>query len=132
MLKFVRYYQKTAFEIKISKINSVHILKSQLVNSDFLSTANAAHSMQMDSMAAAGKARAAAAAALLSGAQLSQRNSPLLPPTSIPSFQGNTQQTAANQLATAIAHSRLAAAALYQNSAALYSQTSTGTFIMFF
>jgi len=87
--------------------------------------ANAAHSMQMDSMAAAGKARAAAAAALLSGAQLSQRNSPLLPPTSIPSFQGNTQQTAANQLATAIAHSRLAAAALYQNSAALYSQTST-------
>jgi len=85
--------------------------------------ANAAH-MQMDSMA--GKARAAAAAALLSGAQLSQaRNSPLVPPTSMPSFQGSTQQTAANQLATAIAHSRLAAAALYQNSAALYSQTST-------
>ena len=87
--------------------------------------------MQMDSMA--GKARAAAAAALLSGAQLSQaRNSPLVPPTSMPSFQGSTQQTAANQLATAIAHSRLAAAALYQNSAALYSQTSTGDFLFLF
>jgi len=92
--------------------------------------------LQIDSMAA-GKARAAAAAAILSNCPPS---SPLTP-TSLPnlgsltnplSFSTQTshsqqQSAACSQLAAAItlSHNRLAAAALYQNQAVLYSQSST-------
>lgn len=86
--------------------------------------------LQMNPMTA-GKARAVAAAALFTGAQIPPPTSPLTPtslsslgsltnPLSMPTSQSTS---AASQLAAALTHSRLAA--LYQNSAVFYSQSSS-------